>query len=302
MINITKFSGLANTIPQEKLPLGSLSVADNIVLTSAGDIKRRVGNSLVASGTKITGSYGTTDNVNLFLIDNGTLFRFDGLSFMPLANGFPIASSYWCEESPDRVFVMSGNIYAYIDKGIEVTTLHDKPLPIDNGINDLAFNTEAFPSTGVVDMTYHQGSIVLAVKLDTGLSRVQFSIPQEYHVFHLVHGRFEVPDEITAIDSVNGQLLIVCKHSTWVYTSDSRLLKLADYGSPIGKPISKLPDNGCLIWTTRGVVKYPEFENVTEKVVSLPPGAGCSTIIYEYNGEKYFLVCTDGVGNAYNKV
>ncbi len=298
MTLINKFSGFNNTDDELKLDPGTLVKADNVYLTSRGSVKRRPGSQLLALGTKITGSYATTDNRFMFLIDNGSLVRFDGNGFEALATGFPVASSFWCEESTNRVFVISGNAFVQIDNGTVVTQLHSLPLPADNGINDLGRDTSLFPTTGVVAAAFHNGSVVLGAKVAEGLTRIQFSIPGVYHLFHNIQNRFEIPDDVVSMDSVNGQLLIVCKHG--IYSFSDRLIKLADYGSVVGKSITKLADNGCYIWTTRGVVKYPEFQNVTENELYLPPGNGCSTSLFEYNGEELLLICSDGGGTAYN--
>lgn len=299
---IDKFKGLNNTFELTKLPAGTLTRADNAMIGKGNSVMMRPGHALVAPGTKITGSYGTSDNRWMFLVDNGALYLFDGNGFRTLASGFPDAPSFWCEESSNRVFVVSGNAYVQIDNATSAVNLRALPLPEDNGVNDLGTNTEAAPTVGVVAMAYHQASVVLAVRVSEGLTRVQMSVPQVYHLFHKLDARFEVPDDVIGMESVNGQLVIVGLHSIYVHTADNRLLKLADYGGVPGKPITKLPENGCLIWTTRGVVKYPELENVTEDDVFLAPGTGASTALFERGGDVYFLICNDGGGLPYNAV
>jgi hypothetical protein len=300
MTLINKFSGFNNTDDGQKLDPGVLVTADNVYLTTKGSVKRRPGSQLLALGTKITGSYATSDNRFMFLVDNGSLVRFDGNGFEALATGLPVAPSFWCEESTNRVFVVSGGAYLQIDNGTVVTQLHTLSLPADNGIDDLGRDTSLYPTTGVVAAAYHRGSVVLGAKVSEGLTRIQFSIPGVYHLFHNVQNRFEIPDDVVSMDSVNNQLLIVCKHSVYSFSEDGRLNKLADYGSVVGKSITKLADNGCFIWTTRGVVKYPEFQNVTENELYLPPGNGCSTGLFEHNGEELLLICSDGGGIPYN--
>jgi hypothetical protein len=299
---IDKFKGLNNTFELTKLPPGSLTRAENVLVGKGNSVSRRTGYALVAAGTSITGSYGSTDNRAIYLIDAGVLYLFDGNGFRSLVTGFPDAPSYWCEESTNRVFVISGGVYVQVDNTTAPIDLNAHPIPADDGINDLGTNTELAPTVGVVAMAYHQASVVLAVRVAEGATRIQMSIPQVYHLFHKIEGRFEVPDNVVGMESINGQLLIVCTHSIYVHTADNRLLKLADYGGVPGKPITKLPVNGCLIWTTRGVVKYPEIQNISEEAVSLAPGTGASTALYEKDGDVYFLICNDGGGLPYNAV
>lgn len=295
-----KFKGLNNTFEPSKLPQGTLTLADNILIAKDKSVKRRLGYVQDAVGINVTGSYATTDNKTMFVIDSGSLYSFDGNGFRSLTNGFPNAPSFWCEESTNRVFVISNGKYIQIDNDVLVTDLHSLPIPIDDGVNDLGTNVEGPPTTNVLYSAYHQSSVVLAVRVGEELTRIQYSVPQVYHLFHKVNDRFEIPDTVVGMESVNGQLLIVCRHSVYVHTADSRLLKLADYGGIPGKPITKLPENGCFFWTTRGVIKYPEFENVSQSEVSLPPGTGAATALFEYDGDIYFLVCNDQAGQAYN--
>jgi hypothetical protein len=297
---IKKFLGVVNTRPPRKLPPGALTQADNVRITRDGSVVRRPGRGLVAEATKITSSYATSDNRYLFVVDSGTLFRFDGSGFAVMANGLPDAPGFWCEETPNRVFLMSSNAYLSIDNGTAITELHALPIPEDSGINDLAVNTELFPTNNVSALTFHSGSVVVSVVTKPNVSEIRFSIPQVHHLFHRLINRFEIADTVVAMESINGQLLIAAKNAFYSYTSDNRLIKLSEYGAIPGKSIAKLPENGCLAWTTRGVIKYPEFQNVTDAQVSLPPGSGCATALFDVDGDRYFLVSTNGAGVAYN--
>lgn len=298
---IDKFIGLVNTKTVKTLPPNALTVAEQVLITDQGTVQKREGFQKIVSADKITSSYQTLDNRWLFVIDNGVLFRFDGQGFIKLADGLPVAPAHWCEESNNRVFVISGPAYLQIDDGSVVTQLHNLNIQESDSLNDLAFNVETTPSSAKA-ITFHRNSVVLAVPVQEGLTRIQLSLPGAYHLFSAVEDRFEIPDDIIALESVNRRLLIVGKHSIWTYTSENQLLKLADYGGVPGKCITKLPDSGCFIWTTRGIARFPELENVTEKTVSLPPGFGCATALYEKNGNKYLLIVNDAGGSAYNSL
>lgn len=167
--------------------------------------------------------------------------------------------------------------------------------------DELYFDVEAAPLNSVVSAAFYQSRLATAICESPNLSRIQFSVPYHYHLFHTTDDRFEIPDQVTGMMAVNGELLIAGRNGLYVFTSDIRLVRLADYGTPVGKPIERMTDGSVRIWTDRGMCRYPEFKNLTEATVSLPPGTGCSTALYEQGGDAYVLVCNDGQGDAYNK-
>lgn len=383
---IDKLLGEINTRKPDKLPLGACVLTNNVQVTGSSTLKKRHGYTLTASGTSILSSYGTQDERFIFLVDNGSLYRFDVGGVRALASGLGSNAVYWAEESSNRVFMTTPGLVAQIDDGETITGLHiDKPegvavqagggsitcelmiavqykdtasgllgplsdpvsitltdasvlvtipaqsgmtavvhgytaqlgawhvfgetnsflalntLPTDGALTDmLYFDVESPPLFNTVALAFHQSRLVAAVLESPALSRIQFSVPYQYHLFHATDDRFEIPDQVTGMASIDGQLLITCRNSIYVLTSDTRLLRLVDYGTPYGKPIQKLPEGGAMIWTTRGVCKYPEFANLSQDSVSVTPGNGCSTAWFAHGGDQYLLVCNDGQGTAYN--
>lgn len=383
---VDKFLGEINTRTANKLPLGALTLSNNVQVTSSGSLKMRTGFSLVAAGTSIVGSYGTNDERFIFVVDSGTLYRFDNSGFCAIANGLNSSATVWTEETSNRVFMSSPGVYVAIDDGERITDLGiPKPVGVsvqtglggitigaalisaqyksEDGLlgplsdpvavtmdgasvlvtvpaiagftavvslyvpktgawhvvgeapnflalntlpdtaavtDELYFDVEAMPPGIIGSIAFYQSRIAVAVLESPTLTRIQFSVPYHYHLFHTTDDRFEIPDQVTGMLTVDGQLLITCRNSIFVFTADSRLIKLVDYGTPAGKPIQRLPEGGALIWTNRGVCKYPEFQNLTQDSVSLPPGNGCSTTLWATSGDQYLLVCNDGGGAAYN--
>ena len=165
--------------------------------------------------------------------------------------------------------------------------------------DDVYFDVSSVP-TDTVAMTYHAGKIAIATThTNEQTSSIQFSIPSFYHLFDLIDESFVIPDLVTGLASVHGQLLITGMHACWIYNAGS-LQRLCAYGTPIGKPIQELPDGSVLFWTNRGVCKFPEFQNLTEQDFSVPAGFGCSTALIEVNGSKFLSIATDDIGTAYN--
>lgn len=167
--------------------------------------------------------------------------------------------------------------------------------------DEIYFDVEAAPLSSVVSIAFYQSRLVAAVCESPNLTRIQFSVPYHYHLFHTTDDRFEIPDQVTGMMMVNDGLLITGRNGLYLMTNDIRLVRLADYGTPVGKAIERMTDGSVRIWTDRGVCRYPDFKNLTEATVSLPPGIGCSTVLYEHEGSQYLLVCNDGQGAAYNK-
>lgn len=384
-IDITQFLGLRNTVDEARQPLGALTHATNVLIDDSGAIIRRKGSFKIAHG-KITGSYGTRDKSAMYLVDDGSLYRFNGESFTLLCDGMGHDTVHWCEESSSLIFVQTEQRFIAVKNGFEIIDLSlpivsdaavmvkvgklpamslglcaqyvniktglrgalckhqivDIPdgsslsitVPFKDGFyvaiygffpnsgawslidetesesliryypntsepaDDVYFNTTAIPKE-VVAMTYHLGRIAIATIQSDKSTLIQFSVPNFYHLFDTIHERFEIPDLITGMMSVNEQLLITGMNSIHVF-AEGRLQKIADFGTPVGRPIELLPTGGVLIWTYRGVCQFPEFKNLTENNFSVSAGFGCATSLYEHDGSKYLIIATDDAGQAFN--
>jgi len=384
---LDKFLGLHNTADATTLPLEALSVADNVLITDYGDVAMRPGYSLVLGATSISGSYGVSDNSAMYFVEQGTLYKFDGVANQALVGGISTSTLFWCEESTGLVFLASEGSYLRIDDGqvvanlvipklegltvqlgggniprgealiaaqyrsedglygpmSEVTSVKSATdfnmlvtvpeiagyvarivvfLP-DEGvwvpmattknfavidsikgtggvIPEIYFEVVAAPLKNVVAAAYYMSRVVLATQIGIGVTRIHFSLPQTYHLFSSVEDYFDVPDVVTGMESVGTTLLITGEHGIHTYSQELGYTKIANYGTPKGKPITKLPEGGCYVWTKRGVCSYPDFVNHTETKVSLPPGNGASTALFDYGGSRYILCCTDGAGVGYN--
>jgi len=260
-----------------------LKAPENIQFTpGAGSIS---GDIMVAVQYKMGGRLSPFSDPVLYTLDAGSL----------MVNIPPIAGA----TAQVAVFSSTTGAWKLVGETANFMVINNLD-PTAQMVDEMYFDVEPAPLSEVIGVTYYQARVVVAVRLSPELTRIQFSAPYQYHLFHKADDRFELPDEVTAMEVVNGRLLITCRNSIYSFTSDNKLNKLTDYGTPRGKPITKLPDSGAIIWTDRGVAKYPEFENLTEKIVSLPPGEGCSTTLYEKKGSQYLLICNDGSGEAFN--
>jgi hypothetical protein len=105
-IEITKFLGLRNTVSEARQPMGALTHATNILIDNSGAIIRRKGSIKVANG-KISSSYGTLDNSAIYVVDDGSIYRFNGDEFVFICDGIGSGTVHWCEESSNLIFAQS---------------------------------------------------------------------------------------------------------------------------------------------------------------------------------------------------
>jgi hypothetical protein len=117
MIEITKFLGLRNTVGEARQPLGALTHATNVLIDDSGSITRRKGSVKLADGA-ITSSYGTRDNSAIYIVDFGTIYRFDGENFIFICDGMGNGTVHWCEESSNLVFAQSEHRFISIENDV----------------------------------------------------------------------------------------------------------------------------------------------------------------------------------------
>ena len=164
-------------------------------------------------------------------------------------------------------------------------------------INEHVLDCHSLPAN-VSNIGFHQGRIVVAEPLQA-TTKLHFSLPYLFNLFPNEEW-FELPDQVTGLCSLGDRLLITARSSIWIYGEG--IAKLANYGTPFGLPIVKVSPSECRIWTNRGLCKFDGegFANLTQEVVSVPPGSGCATQVLDWSGDSYTLVMTNGEGAAYN--
>jgi len=279
---INKFLGVQNTEQPERLPLGALVQADNVQITKTGMIEHRPLETKVFTTTNITASYGTDDQTVIFYVDNGSLYAMTGTSvqllYTSLFNTTPV---YWCEESAQLVFFIGGGRAGYIKNKSEVVLLESV-------------------NSSVIGCAYHNGMLVLAID-NNGQTFILMSKPYEYDQYYDNESGFFIPNRVTCLRSVSGNLIITTLSNIYVLDVNDNLLRLADFGTPLGKTIT-VYNNVAYIWTNEGLCRFPEFENLTKDNVSVPPGLQCCINLFEYNGNRYALALTDGGGFSDNSV
>lgn len=109
-MNIDGFKGLHNTKQSRRLPLGALTVAENIDIDDLGGIVLREGFVLSAAFTSITSAYATRDQERLFVVDSGDLkLVYEDLTSATIKTGVGTDRIFWTEAG-NQVFLSSGHI------------------------------------------------------------------------------------------------------------------------------------------------------------------------------------------------
>lgn len=280
VVEITGFKGIRNTASPYAAQLGSLVMADNVVVTKEGEIRPKPGYERLITADAISSSYATLDHKSLFLVDSGVLFVFNGSTVQPLINGLTDTPIYWCEEVGERVFMVGGGGAAVINNRYEI---------------------EVIPSIGepISGIAFHEARLVAAVLRD-GYTQIVMTLPYDFTQYDEKESSFTIPDIAVGIQSVRGHLVIAGQAALWMLTPDDILVKLTDYGCVPGKPIAVGTDQNAYVWTTRGLCKVPEFANITLNLSSVPPGSGASVNALDYQGSRFVVVLNDGEGESYN--
>lgn len=167
--------------------------------------------------------------------------------------------------------------------GAELTTLGMAPLPV-----------------GAARIAAWGGRIYAAQYFpEVKQSAVWFSEPLGFHLFDLSKNFFLVAGEVTHLVAVDAGLIVCTDKQVLAYTGEG-LKQLAPYGAPAGWPSAADDDGTVLFWTHRGLCRALPFANLTQRRVSLEPGASAGAAIVWRDGEKRFLVSLQSGGNAFN--
>lgn len=127
---------------------------------------------------------------------------------------------------------------------------------------------------------------------------VWFSEPMGFHLFNLNSNFFMVPGKVTMLAPHDSALVIGTDTRQYAYT-EAGLKQIADYGVVPGKSWDVDGDR-LLIWTTRGICSALPFVNLTEKQVSVAPGAHVASCVVHSGGQKRFVASIQQGGEAFN--
>ena len=131
-----------------------------------------------------------------------------------------------------------------------------------------------------------------------GQTAVWFSEPLGFHLFNLSSGYILVPGQVHMLAPHKDALIIGTDAMVYSYTGES-MTPIADYGVVPGKSWDVDGDR-LLIWTTRGICSALPFVNLTEKQVSVAPGAHVASCVVHSGGQKRFVASIQQGGEAFN--
>lgn len=162
------------------------------------------------------------------------------------------------------------------------------------------FQTNPPPKDGY-NLTYHDGRMhVVEYDHTKDISYVYRSELFWLALFNLFEQYDQIPGEVRILHSYSSGVLIATDREIYVYSDTEGLTRLAQYGVPRGYQVSESPTGVVYFWTNRGLCRVPEFRNLTEDRVSVPPGDYCTTVFVEKEGYNKVLISTTNGGKANN--
>lgn len=254
--------------PQMVAVAGSLPPGKYIAAIAYRDAWGRQGGAGAVSEIELTETGGIR-----FVFD--PLPGYVGLLFVSLANGDHL---FLLAESAAGAYIWpSGNPTSY---ALDPMQMGSYPPPA--GVGPVAFrDSRLWLSQNLGDTAY-----------------IFRSRPFWYHLFDL-SDYIAVPGRIEMMLALDGALIIGTRTNIYAYSEDAPLATLADYGVVPGQP-GRVIDRRAYFWTTRGLCAALPFENLTDKIFSVPPGTRAAIGVNESQGRKMLIVAADTGGRANN--
>lgn len=127
---------------------------------------------------------------------------------------------------------------------------------------------------------------------------IWFSAPLGFHLFNLSANYITVPGRVLMLARHDDALIIGTELKIYAYDSKT-LTAVADYGVVPGWHDHYEPDR-TLFWTVRGLCSVMPFTNLTERQVSVAPGARAGGTVVHAEGQRRYLVSLQQGGTAFN--
>jgi hypothetical protein len=158
--------------------------------------------------------------------------------------------------------------------------------------------SEPFPDD-IEQLALYDTSLFVGKRFDDKRSIVWWSKPYHPHLYARDKDYFIVQGQLRDLMPTSQGLVVATSEAIYVW-SEGALTPLTNYGTPPGRPISRLPDGRVRIFSNRGICAFPPFENLTERKCSFPAGTNVSTAIVESDGIQRFIAISDGNGPTWN--
>jgi hypothetical protein len=155
--------------------------------------------------------------------------------------------------------------------------------------------------TGVYMIDFFQGRCYAAEYIpQVDISVVWMSEPLGFHLFNQAEDFIVVPGKVGMLTVCNEGVLCGTTRHIYHYGEDGKLSKLASYGVIPGTPCDTGPQAMAWFWTERGICQAMPFKNLTEEMMSMPPGLHVASRMVYMNGKQQFITVTQGGGEAFN--
>jgi hypothetical protein len=161
-----------------------------------------------------------------------------------------------------------------------------------------AQSSSPFPEN-TEQIAWYESSLYAGQCLDDKRSIVFWSQSLHPHLFARDSDYFFVQGQLRALMPTPQGLVVATSEAIYVW-SEGILTPLTNYGTPPGRPISRLPDGSVRIFSNRGFCTFPAFENLTEKKCSFKSGSQVSSCIMESDGIVRFVALIPNDGEAWN--
>jgi hypothetical protein len=158
--------------------------------------------------------------------------------------------------------------------------------------------SEPFPE-GIEQLAWYDTALYVGKCMDDKRSIVWWSKDFKPHLYARDKDYFIVQGQLRALMPTLQGLVVATSEAIYVW-SEGALTPLTSYGTPQGRPITRLPDGSVRIFSNRGVIAFPNFENLTERKVAFPCGSQVSTAIVESDGIQRMVTLSDGLGSTWN--
>lgn len=284
------FKGVNNRLDPTRLGFEWQLQAENVLCDDAGYLIRRPGNVPVATGYK---DMFATRNGRLLLIttEDALVERYDDGAETTLATSVTGGPFAWCELGY-ALFLMSPTAQWAIYPEAKMGWGDLCPEP-----SSTTYPLDKFPvyppPKGEVLCSRRSQIAVGCWEPDRDRSAIYFSRPDYPHEFRLDKDWLMVPGRITLLASVAQGLVIGTDRAVFVDPIDSPLQRVADYGVSLNS-LAVDDRNMVYFWTERGLCRAMNFENLTDKVLSVQLRQNTTAGILPYQGSAYAIVSMTG--------
>ncbi len=127
---------------------------------------------------------------------------------------------------------------------------------------------------------------------------VWFTEALGFHLWNLNSNFIIVPGRVHMLAPHDAALLIGTESKVYAYDG-TKLDQVADYGVVPGQHWSR-DEERILFWSTRGLCAALPFANLTEKQISVAPGARAGGCLVRAGGQKRYLTVLQQGGSPFN--